>query len=416
MSMECDVCVIGGGSGGIGATIGAASRGASVILLEKYSILGGTTTLAWVHTWEPTCGCAPLCRRLWDRMQALGGAEKRDYEASSRRMNAAGKISPSLPFEPWAFLLAVDAELQQAGAKQVLLNTAFAGCSTDGRTVKSIQALGPAGAMEVRAKVFIDCTADIFVARAAACKVAKGAESRNQYHEPHAPDKADPLNLNSMNWNFRIRDGRIEVTLPEPESYPREVQRPGFQVRMPNGDYLVNPLGMICADPDDPAGFAQATDRARQLAFDNYRWSVLKGGYKKRVLVGMAPAIGVRETYRLVGRYVLTENDVVAGREKQAHKDIAASSDHPLDAHGQYGFFMELKAGYGIPFRCLQAVEYDNLLVACRGASFSHIAASSCRLGRTMISLGEAAGTVAAEAVRAGKLIENVEIANVLPQ
>lgn len=414
--MDCDVCVIGGGSGGIGAAIGAAARGASVVLLEKCGILGGTTTLAWVHTWEPTCGCSPLCRRLWDRMQALpGGAAKMDYDAGSTRLNAAGKRNPPLPFEPWALLAAVDAEFAQAGVKKVLLDTTFAGCSTDGRSVRSVLALGPGGSLEVRAKVFIDCTADIYVARAAGCKTAKGSEARAQYNEPHAPDKADPAALNAMNWNYRVREGAANVEIAAPESFPREAVRPArHEVTMPNGDILVNPCGMVHADPADPVRFAETVQRARMLAFETYRWSVLKGGCTKRTLVSMAPAVGVRETYRLVGRYVLTESDIVAGRETQTHKDIAAASDHPLDAHGQRGIHLELTGGYGIPFRCLQTAEFDNLLVACRGASFSHIAASSCRLGRTMMTLGESAGIVAAEAVRAGKLVEDIEAAKVL--
>jgi hypothetical protein len=70
---------------------------------------------------------------------------------------------------------------------------------------------------------------------------------------------------------------------------------------------------------------------------------------------------------------------------------------------------VELKVGYGIPFRCLMPLEYDNLLVACRGASFSHIAASSCRLSRTMMVLGEAAGAAAAVAVRQGRMLEDVD-------
>jgi hypothetical protein len=55
-----------------------------------------------------------------------------------------------------------------------------------------------------------------------------------------------------------------------------------------------------------------------------------------------------------------------------------------------------LKQPYGVPFRCLLPVEFDNLAVACRGASFSSVAASSCRLSRTMMQLGQAAGTAAA--------------------
>lgn len=413
--MECRVCVIGGGSGGIGAAIGAASRGASVVLVEKNGVLGGTITQAWVHTWEPTCGTSPLCRRLWDRMQAMpGGTAPIDYDAGSSRNGPSGKRNPPLPFEPWAFLLAVDAEFREAGVKAVLPNTPFAGCRTNGRLLESIQALGPGGPLEIRARVFIDATADIHVARAAGCKLSKGAESRDQYGEPHAPEKADPAQLNAMNWCYRVRVGPEPVRIAQDGRFPPGAARPHrFEVTLGNGDILVNPCGMVHADPGDPEAFAMAVERARMLAWEVHRWTVQQGGHPNRILVGMAPEVGVRESWRLVGRYVLVEQDLVAGRAAQKHRDIVATSDHPLDMHGKQGVHMDLKA-YGVPFRCLQAAEYDNLLVACRGASFSHIAASSCRLSRTLMTLGEAAGAVAAEAVRSGKLVEDVEVANVV--
>ena len=63
-----------------------------------------------------------------------------------------------------------------------------------------------------------------------------------------------------------------------------------------------------------------------------------------------------------------------------------------LDKHGEGGGGGEIKTPYSIPITCLEAKEYDNLFVACRGASFSNIAASSARLTRTMLGLGEAVG------------------------
>ena len=110
----------------------------------------------------------------------------------------------------------------------------------------------------------------------------------------------------------------------------------------------------------------------------------------------LAPMMGVRETRRVVGEYVLTENDLVTGIRRQAHPDIVTLADHAMDRHGQGGACPGLKSPYGVPYRCLIPKGFRNLLVACRGASFSSIAATSCRLTRTMMQLGEAAGTAAA--------------------
>lgn len=65
--------------------------------------------------------------------------------------------------------------------------------------------------------------------------------------------------------------------------------------------------------------------------------------------------------------------------------------------HGEGHLCSELDVPYGVPFECLLPREFDNLLVACRGASFSHLTASSCRLSRTMMQLGHAAGLAAFE-------------------
>jgi len=74
-----------------------------------------------------------------------------------------------------------------------------------------------------------------------------------------------------------------------------------------------------------------------------------------------------------------------------------------MDTHGSHGRPCgELSEPYGVPFRCLIPRGFRNLLVACRGASFSALAASSCRLTRTMMQLGQAAGTAAALAVQLG--------------
>jgi hypothetical protein len=124
------------------------------------------------------------------------------------------------------------------------------------------------------------------------------------------------------------------------------------------------------------------------------------GGWK---LTWISPSLGVRESHRLVAQYVLREQDCRAGlaaQQASGVEDIVAIADHSLDFHGAGTWEgRELEGPYGIPFRCLVPREEDgarNLLVACRGAGFSAVAASSCRLSRTMMTLGQAAGTAAA--------------------
>ena len=101
---------------------------------------------------------------------------------------------------------------------------------------------------------------------------------------------------------------------------------------------------------------------------------------------------GIRESYRLKGKYVLREQDLRRGHVDFATERVVAIADHALDIHGKGGICRELEYPYEIPVECAMTNEFDNLFVACRGASFSHIAASSARLSRTMISMGEGVG------------------------
>ena len=134
-------------------------------------------------------------------------------------------------------------------------------------------------------------------------------------------------------------------------------------------------------------------------------------GYGTWSIAGIAPRIGVRETRRIVGDYVLTELDCQAGIQNQDHDDIIALTDHAIDVHGSKGRLYEVPNGaYGVPYRCLLPRGVENLVSASRAASFSHIAASSCRLCRTMMTLGQAAGNAAAMAVQQGITTRHVDI------
>jgi len=151
-------------------------------------------------------------------------------------------------------------------------------------------------------------------------------------------------------------------------------------------------------------GFARAyAECARRIRAHWHHLQTVFPEFQSFRLSWIAPGLGVREGPRLVGRYVLTEHDLLAGLSGQKHDDLITIADHARDTHGAdtgRAGTGELSQPYGVPFRSLLPKEFDNLAVACRGASFSSVAASSCRLSRTMMQLGQATGTAAALAVR----------------
>jgi hypothetical protein len=167
-------------------------------------------------------------------------------------------------------------------------------------------------------------------------------------------------------------------------------------VKYPNGDLHVNMLPTMQGEEYFSLGRdADTVGRARVYAYWNYLQTEkgLSGYTIKRIYNA-----GVRESYRLIGKYVLCEQDMRAGKPLGiATKRTVAIADHSIDVHGKGSFNSALDAPYEIPIECTETLEYTNLFVACRGASFTHLASSSARLSRTMISVGEGVGEYISE-------------------
>lgn len=126
---------------------------------------------------------------------------------------------------------------------------------------------------------------------------------------------------------------------------------------------------------------------ARTYLFWNYLQK--DKGFNKYHIKYFFKELGVRESHRLAGKFVLTENDIGKGIFRQRRKDeIIAFSDHAMDIHKEKNSLCwELDIPYGIPYDYLLTNEIENLIVACRGSSFTHLAASSARLSRTIITV-----------------------------
>jgi hypothetical protein len=408
--ISTQVCVIGGGSGGIGAALAAARAGARVVLLEREAILGGTSTCAWVNSWEPVSGANGLPRELYEAMkQDPLGVTYPNYDEGSPRRGGHG-----LPFEPRALNFAAREMLEATGRCQVLLGTSFFRTHRQNDTIRAVEAWFPGKRLLVEAEVFIDATADGDVSVDAGCEYHLGEDPKSRYNEPTAPDNAG-MHLNGLTLCYRISDTGVKQTPYLPLGVQEGIcRKPVHIVAMPNGDLVLNPVGMIDGNAVLQTEYSQLMREAHRRVLEHFYWlqrlpaddtspwtrHVRGKGFGTWAIVGIAPRIGVRETRRILGDYVLNENDCQAGVAAQKHPDIVALSDHAVDIHGSKGRLYEVPNGpYGVPYRCLFPRGVENLLIASRAASFSHIAASSCRLSRTMMTLGQAAGNAAAWAV-----------------
>jgi uncharacterized protein YdhG (YjbR/CyaY superfamily) len=286
-------------------------------------------------------------------------------------------------------------------------NTAFTAAHTDGSAIHSLTL---SNGHTVSAGFFIDATADILLAQHLGCRTSVGQEPRSLHDEPSAPrEPNDRLNGATLIYRVtRTAAPRIEPLLAEIPSACWWAENFPFAActQYPNGDFNINSLPTMAGREVLALGFTAALAECRRRIRSHWHHvQTVFPEFQSYQISWIAPALGVREGPRLVGRYVLTEHDLLAGLSGQTHADLITIADHARDTHGAdtgRAGTGELAQPYGVPFRCLLPKEFDNVAVACRGASFSSVAASSCRLSRTMMQLGQAAGTAAALAVRHG--------------
>ncbi len=378
----CDVAVIGGGIAGVSAALAAARAGAKVILVERFAITGGNATVGGVGAF---CG------------ETAGQGEA--FDAIIKGLEAFGAIAPYKPyvekesriFDPDILAVVLQELLLKRGVK-LLLHTQFVDVCVREGEVTECMVCGPSGPEALRAKQYIDATGEAHVVQAAGFETVKGRPE-------------DGLQL-PMSMMFTVRH-------IEEKDFHRQVPEGWFESLKTNND-----LPMTSLWPNGPGSTAlkikipqfDATDtesltaaeirgRRRMMEVLDYYQREEK---KPWILDHAASRIGIREGRRTVGDYVLTVEDLRAGR---AFDDAIARGVFYLDGHkpddDKRTYILppeERKVPpYHIPFRCLIPKSAKNLLVAGRCLSADQLALSSARVMTTCSMMGQAAGIAAAK-------------------
>jgi hypothetical protein len=356
-------------------------------------------------------GTDGLPREIYGRMKLDPlGVTYDDYDLGAPRRGGQG-----LPFEPRTFNYTVREMLDETGRCTTLLGTTFFKAHRQNDRLTAVEVWFPGKRLTIEADVFIDSTADGDLCVDAGCEFHMGEDPKSLYGEPSAPQEAE-MSLNGLTLCYRIADTGTRQKPYLPAGVPEGLcPKPVHIVVLPNGDHLLNAVDMIDGNAVVAMEYSELMHEAQRRVLEHFYWlqglpaddgsrwtRFVRGrGYGTWAIAGIAPRIGVRETRRILGDYVLTEHDCQAGLKSQTHDDIIAITDHAVDIHGRKGRLYEVPNGaYGVPYRCLLPRGVENLYIASRAASFSHIAASSCRLCRTMMTLGQAAGNAAAMAVK----------------
>lgn len=427
--MNYDVIVVGGGSAGTAAAVAASRSGARTLLVERQAILGGTSTYAGVNCWEPVFGADGFAQEFYQYLKqipdacgiykitrhcyfhtgaaaAFPGCEQRidadlRYEDTLKpNWNYQARTLPErwngIIFEASAWDQTARRLLQATGKCSIASGNSIVACQVENRCIRQLTL---ESGETYQGRIFVDASGAL--AALAGCSLLTGQDGREQFQEPDAPEKPT-RKRNGASRIFRICPADKDIVEPLPDDIPADCWwAPEFPLMVateyPNGDRNCNMLPTMDGETACRLNEAEALmeSRRRVLAY----WHFLQTQwleFRRYRLKMLFPGLGLRETHRVLCRYMLTENDILAQRW---FSDTIASADHTMDSHGG-GIVRNTPGPYGIPYRCLLPVGIDNLLVAGRIAGFSSIAASSCRLSRTMMQLGYVAGLAAAQAAQ----------------
>jgi hypothetical protein len=262
-----------------------------------------------------------------------------------------------------------------------------------------------------RGRLFVDCTGDGVIGVAAGADYRHGREPRSMYDEPHAPKVGDHKAMgNSIKY----------VSKPTGEPQPFECPpwattfaecsdfAPGRHPRL-GGDIGWQWMIELGGNRDTYADAEAIRDDLLRLVFGMWdhvknRCPKLKDKAADHTLAWVGHVAGKRESRRLLGDYVLTEHDIA---DRTPQPDRVAYGGWSLDDHHPDGFFhrgrpVRIPGGgqyhgqtFSIPYRCLYSRNVDNLLMAGRDISASHVALSNTRVMLTCAVIGQAAGTAA---------------------
>ncbi len=393
MRKPVDVLVAGGGMAGYSAAVAAARAGARTLLVEPCGDLGGTATVCGVGSF---CGETRGQGEVFD--DVIAGLEKLDAVQDYRPY--AEREFRKFDHELLKFVLA---EGTQAAGVELLLHASVADVEFADGVAGPVVLHTVGGLAAVEAKVVIDCTGNGAVAQAAGLETMKGRPR-------------DGLQL-PMSMMFFLRDVGRDAAIPLPDTCERwdDDTVPMLSIWNEGDGQSGIKMKVIGHDATDPDDMTAAELKARRMMMSAIDW-LNRGKLPTSKLSDIAARIGVREGWRIVGDYVLTEADLRAGRR---FDDAVATGCFYLDAHSPtdrdniYQTDDLHVPPYQIPFGTIRAAGAGNVLMAGRCFSAEQMALSSARVMTTASMLGQAAGAAAAmcadaniatSAVDAGKL------------
>ena len=402
--MKYDVVIAGAGPAGIGAALEAARSGLKTALIERYGCVGGNLTQGYV---------GPLLGKICE-----GTVADEIESAICARKGAVPDFEKAK--------IALTELLDDAGV-DVYLQTVVIGAEKNGEKVEKIHTSGKFGNVSFSADVFIDATGDGDLAVLCGCPYEMGREGDGLVQPVtlmfviEGVDPDQPLLCRHEEDYTDLGDGREYLDLCHKACRTGELPENVNIVRLYATDIkterMVNATQENRIDPLKPADvFKAEASLRRQIGkiVDFLKNNI--PGFSDIRIKGSASTLGVRESRRIVGRYQLTEEDLMAGRI--FHDSVVHKANFCLDIHNPSGAGQSVHAEkrpvtpplYDIPFSAMCPIGCNNLITAGRCISGTHVAHSSYRVMRICMAMGQAAGAAAAVMLKTETANDTVDV------
>lgn len=400
---QYEVVVIGGGMSGICAAIASARNGAKTALIQDRPVLGGNASSEIrMHI----CGATHHGHR--EDARETGILEEILLENRARNPQHSFSVFDTILWE----------KVREQGNLELYLNTRVLKVYRENQRISGLEAhqLTTEKDFVFHAQIYVDCTGDGMIAAQAGAAFRQGREDKKEFGESYAPEEADRGTMgNSL--MFKAVDMGYPVTFKKPSwayEYTEEdlAWRDHEDYNSQKENYAVESgYWWIELGGEEDTIYDAESIRDELLKILYGVWDHIKNkgdhGADNYALDWVQFLPGKRESRRIEGDYLLKEQDLLEGR---IFEDAVAYGGWPMDMHPPRGFlfsgdptrYIQLEKVYTIPYRCFYSRSIDNLMMAGRNISATHMAFGSTRVMGTCAVGGQAAGTAAAMAARLG--------------
>jgi len=380
------VIVAGGGPGGFIAALAAARSGAQTLLIERYPFLGGNGTAGLMTCYNGFRNQRPpealqtvkgIPAEYIAEIVSLGGVADADpYSREFQHDVANGDIPYCVGFDPEAAKVASLNMVKKEGV-ELRLHSWVVGPMLDGSRVTGVVVESKSGRQAIAGDIVIDATGDGDIAAQAGAPFMSPAR------------KGDRMGMSLM---YRL--GALPSSIKD--SYG------GIRI----GDRVVRWGPGFGGDGLDVENLTRAEVETRLKLWESVQKLRSKPGMESVYLMQTATGIGVRETRRILGEYVVTEQDAIKGTR---FDDVIAISSNPMPSYRGKRFFFDHE-GFDIPYRCLVPKKVEGLVLTGRCISSEQAPFQSARSMAPAMAIGHASGCAAAMAAKGNVLPRKLDV------